>query len=120
MIAGLAGSLPQTLTGGLLAHGVPGAVATNVAQLPPVSTLFAAFLGSNPMAHLLGPSGVLDSLPAANRDTLTGTRFFPELITAPFHHGLVTVFSAAAAMAVVAAVASLSRGRSRRTERTPA
>ncbi|HEY2204322.1 MAG TPA: MFS transporter [Pseudonocardia sp.] len=120
MVAGLASSLPDTLSAGLRAQGVPAPVAADVAGLPPVSTLFAAFLGSNPMAHLLGPSGVLDSLPAANRDTLTGTRFFPELITAPFHHGLVTVFSAAAAMAVVAAVASLSRGRSRRTERTPA
>jgi MFS family permease len=120
MVVGLAGSLPDTLSAGLRAQGVPAAVAAEVANLPPVSTLFAAFLGANPMAHLLGPSGVLEVLPAANRNTLTGTEFFPQLISEPFHHGLVTVFTAAAIMAVIAALASISRGRSPLTERTPA
>jgi MFS family permease len=123
MVAGLASSLPGTLSAGLRAQGVPGGVADQVAGLPPVSTLFAAFLGVNPIGHLLGPSGALAALPAAHRDTLTGTRFFPELISGPFHHGLVTVFSAAAAMAVISALASLSRGgtgRSPKTERTSA
>jgi hypothetical protein len=121
MVAGLASSLPGTLSAGLRAQGVPGGVADQVAGLPPVSTLFAAFLGANPIGHLLGPSGVLDTLPAAHRDTLTGNRFFPELISGPFHHGLVTVFTAAAVLAVVSALASLSRGstgRSPTTERT--
>ena len=44
---------------------------------------------------------------------LTGRSFFPELISGPFHHGLVTVFTAAAVMAVISALASLSRGRTR-------
>ncbi|WP_037076587.1 MFS transporter [Pseudonocardia spinosispora] len=110
MVAGLATSLPGTLSAGLRAQGVAAPVADQVAGLPPVSTLFAAFLGVNPIAHLLGPTGALDAVPAANRDTLTGTRFFPELISGPFHHGLVTVFTAAAVMAVVAALASLLRG----------
>ena len=109
MIAGLAGTLPATLSAGLRAHAVPGAVANQLAQLPPVSTLFAAFLGSNPIAHLLGPAQ-LAALSAADRATLTGTRFFPELIAGPFHHGLVTVFIAAAIMAVISAVASAFRG----------
>ncbi|WP_407655685.1 MFS transporter [Amycolatopsis rhabdoformis] len=110
MIAGLAGSLPTTLSGGLQAHGVPAAVAAGVAQLPPVSTLFAAFLGSNPVAHLLGP-GVLSGLKPADASALTGKDFFPQLISGPFHHGLVTVFTAAAVMALVAALASVSRGK---------
>ena len=109
MIAGLAGSLPQTLTSGLQAHGVPGSVATGVAQLPPVSTLFAAFLGSNPVGHLLGPD-VLSGLAPADRAALTGGEFFPRLVSGPFHHGLVVVFTAAAVMALVAAIASASRG----------
>jgi MFS family permease len=109
MIAGLASSLPQTLTSGLQAHGVPASVADGVAQLPPVSTLFAAFLGSNPVGHLLGPD-VLAGLSPADRSALTGGEFFPQLVSGPFHHGLVVVFTAAAAMAVVAAVASASRG----------
>jgi len=110
MVAGLARSLPDTLTAGLQAHGVPAVTADAIATLPPVSTLFAAFLGSNPVAHLLGPD-VLAGLAPADAAVLTGTEFFPRLITEPFHHGLVTVFTAAAGMALVAAVASASRGR---------
>jgi MFS family permease len=111
MISGLAGTLPHTLSTGLRAQGVPAGTAAHVAGLPPVSTLFATFLGNNPIGHLLGPSGVLHRLPAARARTLTGTRFFPELVSGPFHHGLVTVFSVATAMALVAALASVLRGR---------
>jgi MFS family permease len=111
MVAGLARALPHTLVSGLTAQGVPVDTANSVASLPPVSTLFAAFLGNSPIQHLLAPSGVLDTLPPANQANLTGTTFFPTLVSGPFHDGLVTVFSAAAAMAVVAAVASLLRGR---------
>jgi MFS family permease len=116
MIAGLAGTLPATLSAGLRGQGVPAAVAEQVAGLPPVSTLFAAFLGVNPVAHLLAPSGVLGTLPQVNRATLTGTRFFPELITGPFH-GLVTVFTAAAIMGVISACASVFGGGSAKWER---
>ena len=111
MVTGLAGSLPQTLSSGLQAQGVPASVAGPVASLPPVSTLFAAFLGQNPIGHLLAPSGVLKTLPRHNANTLTGTQFFPHLISGPLHHGLTVVFIAAATMAVVAATASLLRGR---------
>jgi MFS family permease len=113
MISGLAGSLPHALSTGLQGQGLPGGTAGQVAGLPPVSTLFATFLGNNPISHLLGPSGVLRTLPAQNVRTLTGTRFFPELVSGPFHHGLVTVFSVATAMALVAALASALRGRHR-------
>ena len=66
MIIGLAATLPHTLTSGLVAQGVPGGVAQQVGNLPPVGSLFAAFLGFNPLRELLGPSGVLQQLPAAN------------------------------------------------------
>lgn len=111
MTAGLAGSLPDVVSGGLRAQGVPAEIATEVAGLPPVSTLFAAFLGQNPVQHLLEPTGLLATLPAHNVAALTGTTFFPELISGPFHHGLSVVFVAAAIMALVAAVASAARGR---------
>jgi hypothetical protein len=111
MVTGLASDLPQTLSSGLQAQGVPAGVAGTVATLPPVSTLFAAFLGQNPVGHLLAPSGVLHTLPAHNAATLTGTEFFPHLISGPLHHGLTVVFIAAALMAVVAALASQLRGR---------
>jgi MFS family permease len=110
MIAGLAASLPQTLSSSLTAQGVPSAVADKVAGLPPVGSLFASFLGYNPIQSLLAPTGVLGSLPKDSVDTLTGRQFFPNLMTGPFHHGLVIVFSAAAVMTLVGAVASLMRG----------
>jgi MFS family permease len=114
MVSGLASSLPATLTGGLTAHGVPADTAHHVASLPPVSTLFATFLGNNPIEHLLGPA--LHDLPAAQQHTLTGYAFFPHLISGPFHHGIVIVFGMAAAMAVVAAIASAMRGRHHRPD----
>jgi MFS family permease len=110
LISGLHATLPRTLYSGLRAHGVPSGVAAHVASLPPVSTVFAAFLGFNPIQTLLNPSGVLARLPAQSVDILTGKRFFPELISEPFRHGLVVVFTAAALMATVAAVVSLMRG----------
>ena len=110
MIAGLAASLPKTLTGGLEQHGVPHAVAHQIGSLPPVSSLFAAVLGVNPVQHLLAASHVMSTLPAASQQILTGREFFPELISVPFHQGLVVVFVVAAALAAIAAFASLLRG----------
>src|SRR5262249_30783665 len=111
MIAGLAATLPRTLTSGLRAQGVPLNVASHVAHLPPVSTLFSALLGYNPIGNLLGPSGALTRLPRRNAAVLTGKQFFPHLISGPFHHGLIIVFSAAIAMSVTGAFISLLRGR---------
>jgi len=111
MIAGLAATLPRTLSSGLRAQGVPAAVATHIANLPPVSTLFSALLGYNPVKSLLAPSGALAKLPPHNAAVLTGKEFFPHLISGPFHHGLVIVFSAAIALSVTGAVISLLRGR---------
>ena len=110
MIAGLAASLPKTLTSGLEQHGVPHAVAHQIGSLPPVSSLFATVLGVNPVQHLLAQANALSSLPAASQRVLTGREYFPQLISGPFHQGLVVVFIAAAALSVVAALASLLRG----------
>ncbi len=110
MIIGLASTLPTTLTNGLTAHGVPHALALKVGQAPPVSSLFAAFLGYNPVHQLLAPTGVLAHLPAAQVSVLTGKQFFPRLLAGPFHHGLVIVFSTAIVFLVIAAGASLLRG----------
>ncbi|WP_233189220.1 MFS transporter [Subtercola sp. Z020] len=110
MIAGLASSLPSAMTAGLSQNGVPADVAAQVGQTPPVGSLFAAFLGYNPIENLLGPSGILSSLSSQNVAMLTGKTFFPELLSDPFHDGLVLVFVVAAAMSVVAAVMSITRG----------
>jgi len=110
MIAGLAATLPRTLNAGLRAQGVPATVAAHVSHLPPVSTVFAALLGFNPVQHLLAHSGVLATLPKHNVAVLTGNQFFPRLISGPFHHGLIIVFTAAALMSVIGALVSLLRG----------
>jgi MFS family permease len=111
MISGLASTLPRTLFSGLRSHGVPAAAAAHIAHLPPVSTMFAALLGYNPIAHLLAPDGTLARLPARSVAVLTGKQFFPHLISGPFHHGLIIVFTAAAIMSVIGAVISLLRGK---------
>jgi hypothetical protein len=110
MIVGLSSTLPTTLTKGLMSQGVPAALAHQVGQTPPVASLFATFLGYNPIHELLAPTGVLAHLPSHNVATLTGKQFFPLLIAGPFHHGLVIVFSMAITVLVIAAGASLLRG----------
>ena len=109
MIVGLASGLPHATQSGLVAHGVSPADATRISHLPPVATLFAAFLGYNPVKTLLGPH-VLHRLSATNAQELTGRGFFPHLISGPFHTALVYAFVFAIVACVVAAVASLMRG----------
>ena len=109
MILGLAASLPHALSTGLEAHGVSAATADRVAGLPPVSILFAAFLGYNPIEHLVGPQA-LASLPASDQAALTGSSFFPQLISGPFAAGLHAAFAFAIVACLVAAAASWMRG----------
>jgi hypothetical protein len=109
MIVGLSGALSSSMYHGLVHEGVSSQVASRVAHLPPVSTLFAALLGYNPVAHLLGPS-VLAHLTAGQRAVLEGRSFFPHLISAPFHRGLHTAFDFAIGASVLAAAASWVRG----------
>ena len=109
MILGLSSSLPATLSSGLKAHGVAAAVASHVSHEPPVSILFAAFLGYNPIQQLVG-AHTLAGLSAVNRATVTGRAFFPRLISGPFQTGLHEAFIFAIAACLIAAAASLMRG----------
>ncbi|RLV50106.1 MFS transporter [Nocardioides mangrovicus] len=110
MIAGLANVLPTSLFRGLSTQGVPDRIAHQVAELPPVGSLFAAFLGFNPIESLLKPFGVLGTLSDQHRSVLTGKEFFPHLMADPFHHGLVIVFTAAAVMSLLGAACSWLAG----------
>jgi MFS family permease len=109
MVAGLSSKLPGALSSGLTAQGIPAAAAQQIAHLPPIGVLFAAFLGYNPMKQLLGP--LLSHLPAGHAAYVAGRQFFPHLITNPFHDGLGVAFAFAIAANVIAAVASLLTGR---------
>jgi EmrB/QacA subfamily drug resistance transporter len=105
IIAGLSAHLPAALSTGLTAHGVPAAAASQVAHLPAVSVLFAAFLGYNPIQTILGP--VLGHLSPVQAQFLTGRSFFPSLISGPFADGLAVAFSFAIVACLIGAVASL-------------
>ena len=109
MIAGLAADLPHTLSSGLIAQGVPAGTAQQIGHLPPISILFASFLGYNPIGHLLG-AGALLHLPAAKAAELTGRSFLPGLLTGPFRAGLHIAFAFSIACCLIAAAASWSRG----------
>jgi EmrB/QacA subfamily drug resistance transporter len=108
--AGLAAALPTALSSGLISSGVPASVAHQISHLPPTSALFAAFLGYNPMATLL-PANVLHALSAANQAHLLGRSYFPNLISPPFLLGLHGAFYLSAAICIIAALASLLRGK---------
>ena len=110
VILGLARRLPVVLLQGLRAAGVPSGAAVAVSRLPPTAALFAAFLGYNPMGHLL-PASVLRGLSATARSHLLSLHFFPQLIAPAFMAGLRAAFTIAIALSVVAAVASLLRGQ---------
>jgi MFS family permease len=112
IIIGLSSSLPQSLYHGLIAHGVSQTAAHRVSSLSPVSTLFAALLGYNPIKQLLGPHA-LAVLPHAQQVTLTGRKFFPSLIASPFESGLHAAFDFAIISSILAAIISWTKsGRS--------
>jgi MFS family permease len=108
IIVGLSSKLPKVLLTGLSAHGVPHAYALKVSHLPPVGTLFSAFLGYNPMKTTLGNE--LTKLPHSTASYLTGHRFFPTLVSHPFATGIHAAFYFAAACCLVGAAASWMRG----------
>jgi hypothetical protein len=109
MIAGLSAALPESLSAGLIAHGVSRTAAEHAAHLPAVSTLFAAFLGYDPIAHLIG-AHQLSLLSASQQHALTGRSFFPSLISGPFQTGLHAALDFAIVASLAAAWASWLRG----------
>jgi MFS family permease len=110
MIVGLTNTLPSTMYKGLTAHGIAATQAHTVANMPAVGSLFSSFLGFNPLKSLLG-SQSLSHVTHPQWTTLTGKHFFPSLIQAPFHHGLIIVFSLAIFISLLGALFSALRGK---------
>jgi EmrB/QacA subfamily drug resistance transporter len=113
MALGLASKLPTSMYAGLVAHGVTSDAATTISHTPPVGTLFAAFLGDNPIAQLMQAVDPQQLKPGSgvDVDTLLGQKFFPQLISPAFHNGLVVAFTASIVMLVLAMIASALRGK---------
>jgi MFS family permease len=109
LVLGLSASLSGSLYSGLVAHGVSTEAASQASHLSPISTLFAALLGYNPVQHLVGPHA-LQQLPHSQQMTLTGRSFFPSLIAKPFQAGLHAAFDFAIVASLLAAAASWTRG----------
>jgi MFS family permease len=105
MIVGLSGGLHHSLYAGLTAHGVSNSVAAKAANLPPVATLFAAFLGYNPIQTLLGPG--IHAVSAHQQHILLGHTFFPSVISGPFSSALSSAFTFGLVACVIAGLASL-------------
>ena len=109
VIVSLSASLPGVLDHGLVTQGVPAVEAARVAHQPPIEILFSAFLGYNPIAHLL-PASFLGTLPQAAVARLTSHSFFAGLISEPFGSGLHVAFDLSLALCLAAAAASWSSG----------
>jgi EmrB/QacA subfamily drug resistance transporter len=112
MAIGLASRLPSTMYTGLTKAGVNADAAHEIARTPPVGTLFAAFLGENPIRQLMKQVDPAQLRPGSGVDvaTLNGNTFFPRLISDAFKNGLVIAFAASTLMLLIAAAASLMRG----------
>jgi hypothetical protein len=89
----------------LVAEGLPQAIAQQVASAPPVASLFAAFLGYNPMSELV-PHAALAALTAEQQATITGAHFFPDLLSGPFMVGIKIAFTISLLLYLAAAAAS--------------
>ena len=105
MIIGLAISLPGAMESRLVAEGLPQTIAQQVASAPPVASLFAAFLGYNPMGELV-PHAALAALTADQQATITGAHFFPDLLSGPFMVGIKIAFTISLLLYLAAAAAS--------------
>jgi hypothetical protein len=106
---GIASSLPSHLYTGLVANGIDPSTARTVSHVPPIGSLFAAFLGINPVTELVKPS-TLHALSQAHQNVLTGRTFFPVTLSAPFAKGLHLALDFAAGASLVGAGASWLRG----------
>src|ERR1017187_4168771 len=105
---GLASRLPQALIKGLTAQGVSHAAAAAASHVPPIGSLFAAFLGINPLKEIVRASAL--SAHGVHTSVLLSRGFFPDLISGPFAHGLRLAFMLAALACIIGALFSWLRG----------
>jgi hypothetical protein len=112
VIGALTGTLPGALSAAMASAGVPQ-IAPYLSGIPPTLALFAAFLGYNPMVTMISqlPASVSAQLSPGALATITSTTWFPRTIAPPFMDAIHLAFYFNAGLAVVAAVASMMRGK---------
>jgi MFS family permease len=110
MVIGLAHNTPAVLFHNLVINHVNVKTAHEIASAPPLGYLFAAFLGYNPMKTLLGPK-ILHSLTQTNAVTITGTKWFPTILSSPFEDGLHIVLVFAIIVSLIGALLSFLQGK---------
>jgi len=112
VVFSLSHSLPSAFASSLTSAGAPQLI-HYFTSLSPTESLFSAFLGYNPVASIIAqlPNSVAASLSNQVVSTLTGLHWFPTAIANSFMSSLHIAFYVSAGLAVVAAIASLLRGK---------
>ncbi|MGA2934892.1 MAG: MFS transporter [Methanomicrobiales archaeon] len=111
VIFSLTQTFPPELAASLTNAGAPGLIAP-MSAIPPTGSLFAAFLGYNPVQTILAaiPQSVVAAISPATIATLTGITWFPITLAHAFMPSLGVSFYFGAAISLVAAVLSAMRG----------
>ena len=111
VIVGITQRFPAEITSSLLAIGADK-LAPIMSNIPPTGALFSAFLGYNPVESILSnlPAGVVATIPAATKTTITGTTWFPSAFATAFMPSLKISFYIGAILCAFAAILSALRG----------
>jgi MFS family permease len=109
----LSGNLAGYMASAAASVGAPQLGVSVFQGISPTAALFAAFLGYNPMATILGslPPSLTGSLSAAAVAVLTGKSWFPNAFAPAFMSALRTAIYLNAGLAFAAALASAVRGK---------
>jgi len=117
VVAALGTSLPSAMSNALINAGAPQ-LAPYFSSIPPTIALFAAFLGYNPMKEMIArlPALAGTHLSTQAESTITSTTWFPNAIAQSFMGALHVALYLNAGLAIIAALASLMRGKKQEYE----
>ena len=117
VVAALGVSLPRALSTALANAGAPQ-LGPYLSSIPPTIALFAAFLGYNPMQEMITRLPALAGAHVTTQalSTITSPTWFPNAIAQSFMGSLHFALYLDAGLAIVAAIASLMRGKNQEFE----
>jgi MFS family permease len=112
VVAALGTTLPTAMSTALTNAGAPQ-LSPYLASIPPTIALFAAFLGYNPMQEMISrlPISPATHLNQQALSTITSATWFPNAIAPSFMGALHIALYLNAGLAIIAALASLMRGK---------